>query len=223
MEALNSRIESAAEISCRTPDEITLIAVTKSFPPSSWDLAYKHLLTTIAESRIQETKEKLSLFKNRDQIDLHLIGHLQSNKAKKACQLFDVIQTVDSLKLAKRLNTVSKESNQIQNIFLQVNIGNDPNKKGFTTKEIINSAREITSLNNLNLNGIMTILPFGIPENQIRLLYQKTREIRDEIKHSINRFCTFLSMGMSNDFEIAIEEGATHIRIGTSLFGGRNY
>ena len=77
MEALNSRIESAAEISCRTPDEITLIAVTKSFPPSSWDLAYKHLLTTIAESRIQETKEKLSLFKNRDQIDLHLFLHQQ--------------------------------------------------------------------------------------------------------------------------------------------------
>ena len=201
----------------------TLIAVTKTHPISAIESAIENQIYNIGENKIQETEQKLKNYIKPSKMRLHLIGHLQSNKAKKACQLFDVIQTVDSLKLAKRLNTVSKESNQIQNIFLQVNIGNDPNKKGFTTKEIINSAREITSLNNLNLNGIMTILPFGIPENQIRLLYQKTREIRDEIKHSINRFCTFLSMGMSNDFEIAIEEGATHIRIGTSLFGGRNY
>ncbi len=135
--------------------------------------------------------------------------------------MFDVIQTVDSIKLAKRLNAISAEANKSQKIYLQVNIGKDPNKQGFTPDEIIDSAKEVSALENLELNGIMTIPPQGIPTNNLRELYKKTREIRNVIKESINRVCKNLSMGMSNDFEIAIEEGATHIRIGTALFGAR--
>ncbi|MBC8256373.1 MAG: YggS family pyridoxal phosphate-dependent enzyme [Candidatus Marinimicrobia bacterium] len=221
MEALNSRIQIAAKKSGRNLNDITLVAVTKSFPQNIWNTALNHNLTTLAESRIQETMDKLNKYKHRDKIELHLIGHLQSNKARKAGQIFDIIQTVDTIKLAKRLNTISIESNKTQKIYLQVNIGNDTKKKGFTPEKIIDSAKEISTLDNIELEGIMTIPPNSIPENNLRELYKKTREIRDEIKKSVNNSCENLSMGMSNDFEIAIEEGATHIRIGTALFGER--
>ena len=221
LESLNSRIHNAAIKSGRSTDNITLVAVTKSFPKNIWEIALNHNLTTIAESRIQETKEKLSTFKHRDKIELHFIGRLQGNKAGKAGEMFDVIQTLDSIKLAKRLNTISAKKNKIQKTYLQVNTGNDPKKQGFTLEKIIDSAKEISAMDNIELSGIMTIPPQGISGIELRYLYKKTREIKDKIKGSINHACNNLSMGMSNDFEIAIEEGATHIRIGTALFGAR--
>ena len=221
LEALNSKINNAAIRSNRISDDITLVAVTKSFPPNIWEMAINHNLTTLAENRIQEAKEKLKKFKHRDKIVLHFIGRLQSNKARKAGQIFDVIQTVDSIKLAKRLNIISAETNKLQKIYLQVNIGNDPKKQGFSPEEIINSAKEISELDSLEINGIMTMLPQGIPKTTLRDYYKKTCKIKNEIKESVNESCNNLSMGMSNDFEIAIEEGATHIRIGTALFGAR--
>jgi len=221
LEALNSRINNAAIKSGRTYNDITLIAVTKSFPPNIWETAINHNLTTLAESRIQEAKEKLKNFKHRDKMVLHFIGRLQSNKARKAGQIFDVIQTVDSIKLAKRLNIISTETNKLQKIYLQVNIGNDPKKQGFSPEEIINSAKEVSELDSLEMGGIMTMLPQGIPKITLRDYYKKTCKIKNEIKESVNGNCNNLSMGMSNDFEIAIEEGATHIRIGTALFGAR--
>ena len=181
MEALNSRIQHAARKSGRDPDDITIVAVTKSFTKNIWDIALMHNLTILAESRIQETKEKLRTFKHRDAIELHLIGRLQSNKVRKAGEMFDVIQTVDSIKLAKRLNVISSEANKLQKIYLQVNIGKDPNKQGFTPDKIIDSAKEVSALGNLELNGIMTIPPRGIPINNLRELYKKTREIKNVI------------------------------------------
>ena len=143
------------------------------------------------------------------------------NKARKAANIFDVIQTVDSIKLSNRLNIISAEINKVQKIYLQVNIGNDPKKQGFSPEEIINSAKEVSELDSLEISGIMTILPQGIPKTTLRDYYKKTCKIKNEIKESVNGNCNNLSMGMSNDFEIAIEEGATHIRIGTALFGAR--
>ena len=221
LKTLNSRINNAAIKSGRTSNDITLIAVTKLFPPNIWETAINHNLTTLAENRIQEAKEKLKKFKYRDKIVLHFIGRLQSNKARKAGQIFDVIQTVDSIKLAKRLNIISAERKKLQKIYLQVNIGNDPQKQGFSPEEIINSAKEASELENLEISGIMTMLPQGIPKTTLRDYYKKTCKIKNEIKELVNGRCTNLSMGMSNDFEIAIEEGATHIRIGTALFRAR--
>jgi hypothetical protein len=221
LEALNSRISNAAIKSNRTPDDITLVAVTKSFPPEIWETAINHNLTTLAENRIQEAKEKLKIFKHRDKIVLHFIGRLQSNKARRAGQIFDVIQGVDSIKLANKLNIISAETNKLQKIYLQVNIGNDPKKQGFSPKEIIDSAKDISELENLEIEGIMTIPPQRIPKTTLRDYYKKTYELKNKINESVNCKCINLSMGMSNDFEIAIEEGATHIRIGTALFGAR--
>ena len=221
LQRINTRIQNAAFKSGRNPSNITIIAVTKSFPPGIWDFALQHHLTIIGESRIQEAEKKNKKFTKRKKIELHLIGHLQGNKARKAVQLFDVIQTVDSLKLAKRINIISNQEKKTQNIFLQINTGGDPNKHGFSQKETIAAAKEIAKMRGLSLIGIMTIPPNNISEENLQSIYKETRKIRDLVQTSIEKRCNNLSMGMSNDYEIAIAEGATHIRLGTALFGER--
>ena len=221
LQRVNTRIQNAAFKSGRNPSNITIIAVTKSFPPGIWDTALQHHLSIIGESRIQEAEKKNKKFTNRKKIELHLIGHLQSNKARKAIQLFDVIQTVDSLKLANRINIISNQEEKKQKIFLQVNTGGDLNKHGFSPQEIVRAAKEISEMKDISLIGIMTIPPNNISEENLQSIYKVTRKIRDTVQKSIEICCNNLSMGMSNDYEIAIAEGATHIRLGKALFGER--
>ena len=221
LQRVKSIIQNAARTSGRIQNNITIVAVTKSFPPGIWDSALQQGLTTIGESRIQEADIKNKKFTNRKKIELHLIGHLQRNKARKAVQLFDVIQTIDSLKLATRINKISNQEKKKQKIFLQVNTGGDFNKHGFSPKESITAAKEIADMKGLSLLGIMTIPPNNISRESLQSIYNKTRKIRDIIQKSIEERCKSLSMGMSNDYEIAIAEGATHIRLGTALFGER--
>ena len=221
LQRVNTRIQNAAFKSGRNPSNITIISVTKSFPPGIWDTALQHHLSIIGESRIQEAEKKNKKFTNRKKIELHLIGHLQSNKARKAIQLFDVIQTVDSLKLANRINIISNQEEKKQKIFLQVNTGGDLNKHGFSPQEIVRAANEIAEMKDISLIGIMTIPPKNISEENLQSIYKVTRKIRDTVQKSIEICCNNLSMGMSNDYEIAIAEGATHIRLGKALFGER--
>ena len=221
LSAITARIQLSAESVKRNPAEITLIAVTKSFPLEIWKEAINENLTCIGESRVPEAAEKAKNFPFRDKIELHLIGHLQSNKARKALELFDVIQTIDSIKLAKRINTICAEMGIEQRIFIQVNTGNDPAKQGFSVNNAMDAIREISKMKHLICEGIMTIPQHGLPEKKLVDIYRKTRKIRDMVKKSINNNCKYLSMGMSNDFETAITEGATHIRLGTALFGER--
>ena len=221
LQQVQSRIENAAIKSGRNQNKITIIAVTKSFPSGIWDFALQNNLPIIGESRIQETEIKNQEFNKRKKIELHFIGHLQTNKARKAIQLFDVIQTIDSLKLAQRLNIISQEEKKTQNIFLQTNICADPKKHGFSEKETLLAAKEIVDMKGLKLIGIMTIPPNNISTKKLRSIYNKTRKIRDTVYKSIETSCKNLSMGMSNDYETAISEGATHIRLGTALFGSR--
>ncbi len=218
---IQERIQKSAERCGRAQDEIKLIAVTKGFPHPVWDQALQHSLTCIGESRVQEIITKSSSQFNREKIELHFIGRLQSNKARKAVELTDVIQTVDSVKLINRLNKTALETNKKQRIYLQVNIGLDPNKTGFTPDETLPAAEIAASGNNLLLEGIMTIPPLGLSIPHLEKLYAETREIRDKILEKITPYCTALSMGMSGDYETAIAQGATHIRIGTALFGPR--
>ena len=170
---------------------------------------------------VLETEIKSQQFPFRDRIELHLIGHLQSNKARKAVHLFDVIQTVDSVQLAERINMVCKEKVKQQHIYIQVNVGRDPNKHGISIENVMEAARKISNNEHISLRGIMTIPANGLILSEISSVYRKTREIRDEIYSSINENCQNISMGMSSDYETAIAEGATHIRIGTGLFGVR--
>ena len=221
LSTITARIQLSAESVKRNPAEITLVAVTKAFPLEIWKEAINENLTCIGENRVPEAAEKVKNFPFRDKIELHLIGHLQSNKARKALELFDVIQTIDSIKLAKRINTICAETGIEQRIFVQINTGNDPAKQGFSINNAMEAMLEISEMKHLICEGIMTIPPYELPEKKLLDIYRKTRKIRDMAKKSINNNCKYLSMGMSNDFETAITEGATHIRLGRALFGER--
>ena len=215
------RIQKAATISGRKPKHITLIAITKKFPVELWQQAINVNLRIFGESRIQEAQEKIKTFHKRNNIELHFIGHLQSNKVRKAINLFNVLQTVDSINLAKKINNICKEHKKKQSLYLQVNTGEDPYKYGITVNNILNIAQQISEMKNISLDGIMTIPPQNISIIKLGRIYKKTREMRDEICNKINKNCKYISMGMSNDYEIAIAEGATHVRIGVGLFGKR--
>ena len=152
---------------------------------------------------------------------LHLIGHLQKNKVRKAIKIYDYIQTVDSLNLAKKINKTAKEENKVQKIFLQINIGNVENRHGFLTKEIEIAANTINLYKNISIEGVMIIPPLTDNKKKYLNYFKKAKEIQIKIKTKI-KTCTSLSMGMTNDYVDAIKEGATHIRIGTALFGSRN-
>ena len=201
--------------------DIKIIGVTKKQPIECWSLALQNNIKIIGESTVQETEKKIQTFNKREEIELHLIGHLQTNKVKKAVLLFDIIQTVDSIKLLEKIDQEAKQKNKCQHIYLQVNTGKDPNKFGFTTESIIDAAKKTTKLKNIYLNGVMTIPPAHLSYKKIKSIYKETRQIRDYIKNRIEKNCINLSMGMSSDYKIAVEEGATHIRIGKELFGNR--
>jgi len=188
---------------------------------SAMNSAISAKLFSLGESRIQETEEKFPQIHNKELVEIHLIGHLQTNKVRKAVQLYDVIQTVDSIKLATRISNVAKELNKTQRIYLQINSGNDPLKYGLSPMDAIFTAIEISKLPNLLIEGIMMIPPFIKLDQKYRSIYTQTRILRDEILYNGVSTCKNISMGMSRDFELAIEEGATHIRLGTALFGAR--
>ena len=152
---------------------------------------------------------------------LHLIGHLQKNKVRKAVKIYDYIQTVDSLSLAKKINKIAEEENKVQKIFLQINIGNIENRHGFLTKEIEIAANTINLYKNISIEGVMIIPPLTDNKKKYLNYFKKAKEIQTKIKTKI-KTCTNLSMGMTNDYVDAIREGATHIRIGTALFGSRS-
>ena len=218
---IKEKIVQAAKKSGRRPKDIQLVAITKRFPVSAIQQAYNNDIFCVGESRIQESENKLKDLSIRNKLEVHLIGHLQSNKAKKAIQLYDVIETVDTIKLAKKIASISGEIKKVQRIYLQVNSGQDPLKKGFSLNEIEKAALEIAQMKNLIISGIMMIPPFIEMDDRYRKIYSSTRELRDKLLALGISSCKDLSMGMSRDYEMAIEEGATHIRIGTALFGQR--
>jgi len=218
---IKKKIIQAAQRSGRRPEDIQLVAITKRFPVFAIQQAYNNDILCIGESRIQESENKLKDLSIRNKLEVHLIGHLQSNKARKAIQLYDVIETVDTIKLAKKISSISSEIKKAQKIYLQVNSGQDPLKKGFSLNEIEKAALEIAQMKNLIIGGIMMIPPFIEMDNNYRKIYSSTRELRDKLLALGINSCKDLSMGMSRDYEMAIEEGATHIRIGTALFGQR--
>lgn len=221
LDYIQGRILKAAVSAGRKSKQITLVAITKKFPIEVWEDAINVNLTTLGESHVQEAQKKAEIFHKRNKIKLHFIGHLQSNKVRRAVDLFDVIQTVDSIRLAKKIDRICRENDKQQNLYLQVNTNGDLKKHGISEKKALIVAREITKMENIKLEGIMTIPKQNIPITELRNVYRKTRKIRDKIRLEINDKCKYISMGMSNDYETAITEGATHIRIGVGLFGAR--
>ncbi len=178
--------------------------------------------TIFGENYIQEAKQKIAEISD-SRVSWHFIGHLQSNKAKYAVKLFDMIHTVDSIKLADELNRQAKKINKIQKILLQVNTGMEISKSGIPPGEALDFAKKISCFSNLRIKGIMTIPPFYDAPEKVTPYFKELRKIKERIKNEDlpNVEMKELSMGMTGDFEVAIKEGATLIRIGTAIFGAR--
>ncbi|HEX9492008.1 MAG TPA: YggS family pyridoxal phosphate-dependent enzyme [Thermoanaerobaculia bacterium] len=204
--AVEARIRDACARAGRKRSDVTLVAVSKTFGADRIDEAIAAGVTHIGENRVQEARDKKPQV--RGTARWHLIGHLQSNKAKDALRLFDVIETIDSVELAQK---IARAAEKAQDVLLQVNIGDEPQKNGILPSDVSNIVQQIRAINGINLLGLMAIPPVGDPRKHFRRL----REIRDQVG------LEHLSMGMSEDFEIAIEEGSTMVRIGRAIFGPR--
>ncbi len=223
--SVQSRIADAATACGRSPEDVTLLAISKTFPVESISQAAAAGLSKFGENRVQEAEGKILHFRERSEFEWHLVGHLQSNKARRAAELFDVIQSLDSIRLAVKLNQECLEIGKRLSILLQVDLGQEETKFGADPERLREIIERLSLHEGLRLDGLMTIPPFFEDPEQVRPYYVRLRELRDELE-SEQTGCLgrkHLSMGMSHDFEVAIREGATIVRIGTSIFGSRHY
>lgn len=220
--SIQDRIAAARSRSSNAALEVTLVAVIKAFPLETLVSGYEGGLRVFGESRVQEAAAKLPQFPQRSECEVRLIGHLQSNKARKAVQLFDLIESVDSLKLLRRLDNIAREEGRAGlPVYLQVNAGHDEAKFGFDPDELLKVVLEVTDVQHLRIAGIMTIAPLTSDEQRLRACFRTARQVRDSLRAQVPTGVD-LSMGMTDDFELAVEEGATHVRIGRALFGERS-
>lgn len=210
---------AACERAGRSPDEVTLLGASKRQPIEVLEAAYEAGLREFAENRVQEAEEKKPLLP--DDVRWHLIGPLQSNKVRKAVEHFDAFHAVDRLKIARHLDKEASRRGRVLDCFLEVNLGEEESKHGFVPLHLEEAYDEIVVLEHLRVVGLMAIPPQSETLEQARRWFGSLREHAALIKERDSDFRGLLSMGMSGDFEIAIEEGATHIRVGTLLFGAR--
>lgn len=219
--ALNGQIGEACNKYNRDTDDITVVAVTKTFPDTAIRVAVASGIHNIGESKVQEAEEKIN---EVGQIArFHLIGHLQTNKVKKAVGLFDMIQSVDSLKLAEEIERRSAEIDRTIDCLIEINCSGEKAKFGVDPHETLDLINKIKNLPHINLSGLMTIGPLTDNEEQIREAFRICYKIFKKGQLIVGEEFDTLSMGMSSDFPLAIAEGATMIRVGSVLFGQRNY
>lgn len=213
IQEVQKRIESACERSGRSPDEITLVAVTKTIDAAIITSAYEYGIRHFGENRVQEAENKIeALAALRQSITWHMIGHVQTNKVKPVTRLFNIVQSVDSMKLASSLDMQTQETLPV---LVQVNVSGENTKSGFSVDQVSKAISEMNRLTHLDIKGLMTIAPWTDNEEQVRFVFRTLRELRDKLG------LEHLSMGMTDDYEIAIEEGSTIVRIGRAIFGKR--
>lgn len=218
---IRERIATAAARSGRAADEVRLVAVSKTFPAEAVREAYESANQTVfGENKVQEGIEKVPALPA--DLEWHLIGHLQSNKIRKALPLFGWIETVDSFKRAEQIDRVAGELSLRPKILLQVNIGDDDAKSGYAPESVRAELGSLLALSHLEVRGLMTIPPLEEQAGATRRHFAALRELRDSLARESGAGLPDLSMGMSGDFEIAIEEGATLVRVGSSIFGARS-
>lgn len=221
IEEMRERVTLAAVEAGRDPSEITITAVSKTFPREMVDEAYRLGLTTFGENRVQEAKAKFEGDLPTD-MRLHLIGQLQTNKARQAIAIFDRIESVDRLSLVQALEKEAAKADTLVSVLLQVNIGREPQKSGCLPEDAPSLVESIRDSAPLRLDGLMGIAPLVEFQEDARLYFQLLRELRDELAAAHpDLSLDVLSMGMSGDFEAAIAEGATHVRVGSAIFGSR--
>jgi PLP dependent protein len=205
------------------PASVRLVAVSKTFPPEAIRAAYNVGIRDFAENRIQEAASKQAQLHDLSDITWHFIGHLQGNKAKKAIELFDWIHSVDSLKLAQRLNQLAAQLGVSPQVCLQVKILPDPNKSGWSVPELLADLPALNKCEDLQIQGLMTIPPLGLNEARIKDVFNSTYKLAKEIDEQNWSHLKMreVSMGMSGDYQLAVQAGATMVRLGTILFGDR--
>ena len=221
--AIRTRIAAAAEKCGREPQDVKLIAISKTHPASVIKRVIEFGALDIGENRVQEAEEKIAEV-GRDAARWHLVGHLQANKARRAVNLFDVIHSLDSLDLAQRLDRLCREEGREKlAVLIQVDLGHEETKSGIDESELTHLVEGLGPLDRLELTGLMTLPPFFDDPEQSRPYFRRLRQLRDELaaRGAFGEGKGELSMGMTNDFEVAIAEGATMVRVGTAIFGER--
>jgi PLP dependent protein len=217
---VRERMERARERAGRT-DVVTLVAVTKTHPPETVAAAIAAGVGDVGENRVQELEEKVAAV-GRDAVRWHLIGHLQRNKARPALALFDLIHSLDSLRLAEALSKEAAKAGGTVRALVQVNASGEETKGGFAADEAVDAVGRMAELPGLELVGMMTMAPFTDDEPVIRRAFRETWRVWEEAARQVPAFrAEHLSMGMSHDFEIAVEEGSTLVRVGSLIFGER--
>jgi pyridoxal phosphate enzyme (YggS family) len=218
---VRERIARAAERAGRSAEDITLIAVSKTFDSATVQQAVDAGARDLGENRVQEAIAKVGVVQGEAR--WHLIGHLQSNKARQAVEAFDVIHTIDSNQLADRLDRIAGDLGRRPSVLVQVDLAHEPTKSGVDESELPAIVEALESASHLEFRGLMTLPPFFDSPEQTRPYFRKLREILEGLNRnrSAEKRLTELSMGMTNDFEVAIEEGATMVRVGTAIFGVR--
>ncbi len=224
MQTVRKNISDACKRSQRPISSVTLLAVSKTKPIAMLVAAHKADATEFGENKVQEIVEKSAVLGTED-YHFHMIGHLQKNKVKKAVLLSCLIHSVDSLELAEVIQKEAEKINKVQEILLEVNVAEEDSKYGLSLSDVEPLVRKIAAFPNIRVRGLMTVAPYTEnPENN-RIFFRKLRQLLIDIngKSIDNISMDILSMGMTGDYSVAIEEGATHIRVGTGIFGERDY
>jgi len=219
LHSIQDRIQAACVRAGRNPASVTLLPVSKNQPPEIIGAAVELGLTVFGENRVQEVKAKMPKCPGR--LKWHMIGHLQSNKCRDAVQLFAMIQSVDGLALAEEIEKWADREAKTVPILLEVNIAGESSKFGYPPERLLEELPKINALRRVEIRGLMTMAPWTPEPEKVRPVFRRLRELKTECEHIIGAPLEHLSMGMSNDFEVAVEEGATLVRIGTALFGPR--
>jgi pyridoxal phosphate enzyme (YggS family) len=221
---VRERIETATRRALRQPDEIALMAVSKTFLPERIREVYNAGLRLFGENRVQEFADKAAALQDLG-VEWHMIGHLQSNKAAKAAELFAAVDSVDSLRLAQKLNASAQQLGKKLGVLIEINVGGEAAKSGVApeSRELETILRAAVELEHLEFRGLMTIPPFTDDPREARPYFRKLRELQKQIgaRRLPSVRVDVLSMGMSHDFDVAIEEGSTCVRVGTAIFGER--
>jgi PLP dependent protein len=216
---VQQRIAAACARAGRDPSAVTLLAATKSQPPDRVRCAMELGLSLFGENRVQEAKAKIGQCPGR--LRWHMIGHLQSNKCRDAVFLFEMIQSVDSLNLAQAVNECAVKAATTVPVLLEVNVAGESSKFGYRPEALLADLEQINSLAKIEVHGLMTVAPWTSEAEKVRPVFRRLRQLKEECENALGAPLPHLSMGMSDDFEVAIEEGATIIRLGSALFGPR--
>jgi PLP dependent protein len=221
IQTVQARIRAACERAGRDPASVALLAVAKTHPADAVQAAVACGLTWFGENKVQEAKAKIPLCPGK--LRWHLVGHLQTNKARDAVEWFEMIQSVDSLRLAEEINKRAEQASKRMAVLLEVNLAGEASKFGYAPERLLAELKDLNALPRLEIHGLMTVPPWSPVAENVRPHFRRLRELKERAEAVLGAPLPQLSMGMTGDFEVGIEEGATIVRIGTAIFGERSY